>query len=308
MIETKIKKVILWGHKLHSHTHSYIHFGFKKAFEYLNYETLWLDNTDNIDNIDFTNSLFITEGQVDSKIPLLNNCYYVLHNCNLEKYYNNISFNNIILLKVYTNFKPTNSIKIENEELSFYDDNWLITTWATDLLPNEIQENINLLNDNKIINDEPKTLQFIGMPLYPWDLVDNFCKNNNILYRQCGGFSNNNVSSEENMKLIQSSYLSPAIQSKWQVDNHYIPCRIFKNISYGKIGITNNKGVYELFNRQVLFDTNIDELLKKSIIFENKTNDYKNHQITLLMEYVKNYHTYLNRIKCIFFLLNKLNL
>lgn len=75
------KKVVLWGHKLHSHTHSYIHWGFERAFKYLGYETYWFDGGDNVSNFDFSGSLFITEGQVDQAIPLRDDCLYILHNC-----------------------------------------------------------------------------------------------------------------------------------------------------------------------------------------------------------------------------------
>jgi len=34
-METKINKIIIWGHKLHSHTHSYIHSGYYEAFKKL---------------------------------------------------------------------------------------------------------------------------------------------------------------------------------------------------------------------------------------------------------------------------------
>ena len=43
-----IKKVVIWGHKLYSHTHSFIHSGFFKAFKHLGYDTYWFDNNDNI--------------------------------------------------------------------------------------------------------------------------------------------------------------------------------------------------------------------------------------------------------------------
>ena len=36
------------------------------------------------------------------------------------------------------------------------------------------------------------------------------------------------------MLLIQESIIAPALQTDWQVEHEYIPCRIFKNISYGK--------------------------------------------------------------------------
>ena len=34
-------KIVIWGYPLHSHTHSYIHAAFYKAFTHLEYETYW---------------------------------------------------------------------------------------------------------------------------------------------------------------------------------------------------------------------------------------------------------------------------
>src|SRR5690242_2068942 len=75
-----IKQVVIWGHKLHSHTHSYIHEGFYRGFLHLGYKTVWLDDTDDLSGIDFTQTLFITEGQVEKNLPVRNDCFYILHN------------------------------------------------------------------------------------------------------------------------------------------------------------------------------------------------------------------------------------
>ena len=53
----KIDKVIIWGHFLHSHTHSYIHNGFYEAFKYMGYNTYWFDDNSNIEGFDFSNYL-----------------------------------------------------------------------------------------------------------------------------------------------------------------------------------------------------------------------------------------------------------
>jgi hypothetical protein len=50
----KIKQVIVWGHKLHSHTHSYIHNGFFIGFNDLGFKTHWFDDNDNVKDFDFT--------------------------------------------------------------------------------------------------------------------------------------------------------------------------------------------------------------------------------------------------------------
>ena len=74
-----VNNIIIWGHKLHSHTHSYIHNAFFIAFKKLGYDTYWFDDNDDTSNFDFSNSLFITEHQVDNKIPKRKDCLYFVH-------------------------------------------------------------------------------------------------------------------------------------------------------------------------------------------------------------------------------------
>ena len=94
-------KVIIWGHKLHSHTQSYIHNGFYKGFKHMGFETYWFDDNDDIRNFDFSESLFVTEGQVDEKIPIREDCYYVLHNCS-DKYKSLYLKKRCLAIQVYT--------------------------------------------------------------------------------------------------------------------------------------------------------------------------------------------------------------
>ena len=93
------------------------------------------------------------------------------------------------------------------------------------------------------------------------------------------------------------------MQTQLQIDNHYIPFRIFKNISYGKMGITNNSIVYELFDKKIIYSDSIEQLVNESLEFNNRTD--KNKIIKDLMIKVRNNHTYLNRIKFILDFINK---
>ena len=99
------------------------------------------------------------------------------------------------------------------------------------------------------------------------------------------------------MELIQESIIAPALQSEWQIENKYIPCRIFKNISYGKMGITNSKAVNELFDNKLIYSTNIEELVKQGLEFEK--NKERFDKIKELMIEVRDNHTYINRINFI---------
>ena len=307
-MNNKIKQVVIWGHKLHSHTHSYIHYGFYNTFNYLGYKTYWYDCNDNIELINFDNTLFIVEGQVDENIPINNNSYYVLHNC-MDPKYKQISTKNKIILQVYTYDadKRWGATKVPNSKCSFYNGDCLWQPWATDLLPYEIDNNIkNIENSNEKIalNSPQNKVNFIGMMIPPWDNFRDACIQKGLEFEYYGGFlDDKKVSSEENMNLIKESLIAPALQSQWQVDNGYIPCRIFKNISYGKMGITNNEVVYKLFEEKILYSTSIEELLEIGIEFENKVD--KNEIIIELMKDVRDNHTFINRINTILWFLEK---
>ncbi len=133
------EKVVIWGHKLHSHTHSYVHNGFYTAFKYLGFPTYWFDDKEELNDFDFSHTLFITEGQVDKKIPLRNDCQYMLHNCTDPKY-RMLSKKNAIAFQVFTDsiFSVPDLVKLDT--CIYYDlaGRCIYMPWATDLLPHEI--------------------------------------------------------------------------------------------------------------------------------------------------------------------------
>jgi hypothetical protein len=240
-------------------------------------------------NFDFSNSLFLTEGQVDGRIPIRSDCKYVLHNCDTSKY-ESIK-NNCLLLQVYTTDVLARNVE-KIEECIFYQPeiNTLYQPWATDYLPNEIK-NLTNLNFSKI-----KVVNWVGSV---WDDGGGYGNINEIktlkeaLKKYNIEFNEVRSPYEENKKYINSSYISPAIQGRWQVEKHYIPCRIFKNISYGEFGITNSEAVYNLLEQKIIFDSDINVLTDRAISNRDSiTLSEINDQINL----VRDKHTYINRI------------
>ena len=306
-MEHNIKRFVAWGHKLHTHTHSYIHNAFIRAFQHLGYPTLWLDKNDDISGIDFEGSLFLTEGQVYQNIPTLASCYYMLHNIPDSNYFQNVPNSHKLVLQVFTNHVAQRTTKkclapFVYQELG---GNGLSMPWATDLLPHEIDENINQLDT--IVPVSPPELNFVGMHTHPWELVSNYCKTHGIKYKQIGGFSKSNVDLADNVTLIKQSIIAPALQENWQVENKYIPCRIFKNISYGKMGMTNSEIVYHLFQDKILYSPHVNQLMDMGLEFESHSMEYKKEKMIPLMEFVRDHHTYLNRIQAIFYCFNDIN-
>lgn len=290
------KKVVLWGHKLHSHTHSYIHYAFHKAFSYLGYDTYWFDNSDNVSAIDFSNSLFITEGQVDGKIPLRDDCTYVLHNCTSTKYKNLFDQGRCINLQVYTHDCLTRNVqKIEDCVYYETENKCMYMPWATDLLPHEIET----IKNNVSLIKKDRKIFFVGSigegtfgnssKIKPFQKA---CSEHGITFQTV-----RSVSEAENIELIKKSYMAPALQGEWQCEKGYIPCRIFKNISYGQFGITNSETVYNLFNKKIIYHPDTYQLFHKA---SKQLQNLKQHELHELMDFVRDHHTYLNRIRNIF--------
>jgi hypothetical protein len=295
-----IEAVVVWGHPLHSHTHSYIHNAFVRGFDYLRYKWYWIDDNKPFNEYGITlpeKCLYITEGQVDKNIILNPKSYYLLHNCNAEKYYKNIPKNHILFLQVYLYKNESNSEPLNGNRFIRYDGDTIYMPWATDLHPHEIDANIYKLQE---IHKNPKRIcHFVGMILdNPWKPCKEICLENNIEFAYVGGYSNNNVSIEENIRRVQESIIAPAFQEPWQLNHGYIPCRIFKNISYGKMGITNNPIVQEFFKGKLIYDPDIKIATKKAID-SAKTPDFE--LLKELMIDIRDNHTYINRIKDILY-------
>jgi len=286
------EKVIIWGHKLHSHTHSYIHEGFYNAFLHLGYPTYWLDDADDVSHIDFSNALFLTEGQVDRNIPLREDATYLLHNCTDPKY-RTLDKGNVSFFQVFTDsiFSVPTLTKLDT--CMYYDlpGRCLYMPWATDLLPDEI-EALKVTLCQTASKDQVFWIGTIGAGKFGnIDQLTPFiraCEENGISFIQKG-----NISRAEHIDSIRSSYMAPAIVGGWQEEQGYIPCRLFKNISYGKMGVTNSRHAYELFEEKIVYNPDTYQLFYDA---KERLKTLTLDDTIALMDLVKTKHTYVQRI------------
>lgn len=284
-------QVVIWGHPLHSHTHSYIHAAFAKTFEYLGYKTLWLNNNSNISEINFENSLFITEGQVDQKIPMRDDCWYIIHNCDQTKYQNLLAKNRCIILQVYTHDVLTRNVE-KIEPCIYYDtpNKIIYMPWATDLLPEEIDDikhSMNLYKKNQALFIGTINGGYFGND-FEINQFKKACSQNNINF-----INKTNIDITETITFTQNALIAPAIQGSWQIGKGYIPCRIFKNISYGAFGVTNSRTVWELFDKKIIYNSDCYQLLYDA---QNYLKTATQEDLFTLMDIVKEKHTYINRV------------
>lgn len=290
-------RVVIWGHKMHSHTHSYIHERFFRAFQHLGYPTYWFDNQDNVKNFDFSRTLFLTEGQVDQKIPLREDCTYILHNCQRDRYAHLFQMGRCINLQVYTDDVLARTHLIKVEPFIYYDIEGRVVymPWGSDLLPHEIEEMKSRLPAIK----KRKAFYWMGTlaegtfgnvnQLNPFIQA---CKENGIQFSPNDPWTKG-LSRQTMMERTAEGFIAPAIVGKWQEEHGYIPCRIFINISAGQLGVTNSRRVYELFDQKIVYNSDTYQLFYDAL---ERLKTWSLEDQYALMDIVKEKHTYLNRI------------
>ncbi len=324
-----ITHLVVHGLKTMEHTHRYIHESIYDTFKYIakraehHVDVLWCDDEYASQNI-YAPTLYNPENkffifatphlELDKYLPIIDNAYYILH------YRNCVVYTDVPITKYDELLKRKRAVKyvefrysanttqldkiIEIPNTPFWFDtikNEGHLAWATNLLPEKINENIAKLSTT--------TKSYLRRQSYFCGHIWN--ANNNELTQWRRICEKNDIECifdrEKNELLHQvkvgMSLLAPAIQgaSQRQSENkYYMPCRIFKNISYGAIPITNNIGVYNMLkNYGIIYDSDLNQLMNKCMVFCEDMNDnyekYKQQQIRV-MEHVRDYHTYLNRI------------
>jgi hypothetical protein len=328
---TSFKKIVIWGYPLYSHTHSFVHYGWFKAFKHLGYETYWFDDNNYPENFDFNNTVFITEGYADKKIPILKNSIYFVHICvNPSKYLTA----GCRLIDIRFNVKKTKDFSYEytrpDDELvkldafTFYEknanDSALVAKykkgisgyeavymyWATDFLPKEI-------NFSDAFIERTNTVYHVGSlwsaNRQEFQIFEKSLKARGLSLEIRDPWRIK-TTNEEAVRLVQQSYIAPDIRgtgatcdgSSAEECNHlsigYIPCRIFKNISYGQLGITNSYAVKELMNDFVVYASKPENILDYAEPYR------KNYEKILeAMAYVRDNHTFVRRIETLMELL-----
>jgi len=290
------KKIIIYGHKLHSHTHSYIHQAFYNAFKHKGYETHWIDENDDISNFDFSNSLFLTEGQVLKNIPERDDCKYLFHFVDSKDRESlNIKDENIINFYFYEN-KVKDYEKINDFSYFDQENGNLYFPWAATLFPHQID-----ICRERTFNPNQTNVNFIGSV---WDVNESYindfkksCEDSNkkFVWRRL-------LNEKEYYLHTINSYVTVDFRGKVHLDIGYLPCRIFKSLGIGVPPGTNSKFVKEAFGEHVFYTPDSYDILEGTAEFwRNKSTE----AVRSGMNFIRDKHTYLNRIDDIFRVINE---
>lgn len=292
MKKYNFNKVIVWGYPLGGHTHSYVHDAFSRAFKSLGYDTIHVNDLEMYHDAlkNEANCLYITSSGADSWIPIRKDCVYITHNCGPLKY---MDVNNLRLQVAIDSTANLNEIE-KVSDCSYYEKNnhTIHMPWATNLLPDEFDfDAVNVPKENNIywVGTIDSTSRFENIKN-----IEQFrkaCNENNISFIHAWPFLGRPATMDENIDMIRKSYIAPTIVGTWQAQTGFMPCRIFKNTSYGALPATNSLAISKLFGDMCVFNSDPYQLFYDA----EKERDNKD-KIIKAMKYVQDKHTYINRI------------
>jgi hypothetical protein len=283
----KYNKFIIWGLRSKAHTHRYIHSHFYTTLKKLGTSVVWVDDEKIYKDIIEKNDIVISVNVAGYNLPLKKDVYYCLHNFD-NTIYNKIRPSHNIRLQVYTNDAENLGEKWDKVTIFDKQNRTLYQPWGTNLLPNEFKDVvfhtripfvfwIGSIWNNELNQGNTRELKSLKNILKKYNIQ--------LIHLQ-------NIPDWLHIVLVRSSRIAPAISGQWQVDHNYLPCRMFKNISYGQLGISNVKKFSDLFEECSIKGNNIEELIEKSLRLDPK----KHKEIVLKQQEVTKKHTYLNNL------------
>jgi len=298
-----IKRIVIWGLKKRWHTHRFIHKAFYENAKKLGYKTIWIEDEKNNQKYIEPDDLIISADPVgkmvpekhtfeEYNLPIRDDVYYCLHNFK-DIFIDKLPKDKTMFLQVYNNIVDTITDIEKWGPVTYFDKNTktLYQPWGTDLLAEEFKKPIFRKNRfvfwiGSVWNDSLNRGN-----LREINELKQVLKKNNLRFIHLRF-----IPDWLNIFFIRLSRIAPAIAGRFQVDVNYLPCRVFKNISYGQLGITNIKKFEEILGDSFIKGGNIEEITNKAL---SLTKDEYFDIIKKQQEIIKNY-TYKNALENIF--------
>ncbi len=284
----RFNKVVVWGLKTQQHTHAHIHRHFFNTLEKLGIPVAWVDDSKENAPAIRENDLVIAVDVASLNMPVKPRVYYCLHNCP-EDIHRAIEPSRNIRLRTYTASAERAGQKWDLVTFFDRETRTLYQPWATDLLACEFQEPLCRPSSNIVFWVGSVWNDALGRGnVNEIETLRDVLARRNIRFIHLQG-----ISDSLNIRYVRNSLIAPAIAGRWQVENDYLPCRMWKNISYGQLGISNVRKFGEIFAGCTVEGSSIEELIDNALSLPART--YR--EITRRQQQiVRDHHTYVNRL------------
>jgi hypothetical protein len=289
---TKYQKYVLWGLRSSQRdTFRHIMRHYYETFRDIGLHVEWVDDTPENAGVIEPGTLVIAPNMAGQHLPIVKGAYYCLHNFDYgidRPYHQEIPATHNIRLQVYTD-----DAKQSDQQwnvVTYFDTKTrtLYQPWGTNLLPDQFMEPV-----------------FSRLPIVFWvgsiwndegnqGNLNEIAELKRVLRKHWILFKNLiNVSDETNVKMVRLSRIAPAIGGGIQVRTNLCPCRMFKNISYGQLGISNIAKFNEILGDAAVYGGSTEATVAKALRL--KSDEYKSlirRQQTIIAQD----HTYVSKI------------
>ena len=232
------KKLIVWGgtHGLEAHRH--VHQHFVRAAQKMGWKSYIVpDQPESRDYLKPGTIIICADlysKHIGRAVPGVD---YVMHNFSAgDLLLETVKPENMLKLQVWTN----DAYGTEWSDFRYYDHEGriLFQPWGTDLFAEEFMD--------PVYKPYSQDVTFVGavwgevnngVELGNVDMIETLkllCADNGLRFKHL-----TQVSYQANVNSVRESRLAPGFAGNWQVQHNYLPCRVFKNISYGVVGFTN---------------------------------------------------------------------
>ncbi len=247
MILDRYKRFVLWGLRGEAGGDSFrhVHRHYQHALTKLGKEVVWWhdegDTRALLEPGDLVFAVDIASNWLGYQVPGVT---YILHNFDSSNIiWEHLDPERTLRLQVYTN-----SCEIWGEEWEpgrrfDKEGRTLFQPWGTDLLAEEFHP--------PIFEGRSDEVPFVGS-IWDSDGQGNVAAINELKEISAAHrltFRHyRNIDDATNVSVVRRARLAPAVTGRWQVENDYLPCRVFKNVSYGALALTNVPKFRELFD------------------------------------------------------------
>lgn len=248
-----LARLVIWGLRGSNHTHSHIHRAFFDTAKKLGIEAFWTRDHEKYQHLVTPQSVVFAMGDASKALPRVGGARYVLHNFGQDTELG--PDKNILRLQVYTNSaKGTDRMApriIWDDGTRTLFQPWGTpydrTLWKSESPPTgNLEYWVGSVWQNSLAQGNAQTIAKYKISLSDFG----------IKFRAVGGtFSSSRhwthllrpqVSDAEHLNLVARSRVGASVVGPWQTEAKLVPCRVFKNISAGKI-VSSNSYFGDLF-------------------------------------------------------------
>ncbi len=245
-----VDTVILWAFEYKVHSHGYVYHAMRRAFAELGFKAYhFVPGRDDRSRFQTVRALYV----ITSPQDLGGDYPWVWHRSNRFCMHNSHAVGPHVPAGSVVYWRPCRNQAgmADGEPLNQFGEVWNARTrtlymhYGTDLLKREVEGVKRSLTLETVRGEHARqSVHYVGTYANHMQPFIDSCQKAGLEFKL-----HTSAGTWTNCSLQQASSVSAVVQLESQLQEQYLPCRLFKNISYGRLPVTNNFAAQKVFPR-----------------------------------------------------------